>query len=148
MAPEVGPAGLGGNEVSSVVDDGGTADLVGVALTLASDVGTDILISLEDIASDIEGVAGSLGDSETVVERDTRGDGTEADHNTPHLVNSELADTGALANGAGGLEGLLEASSHDQRDDGSRKLTEPLHGEDGTHHGTTPLGRSEPRDKI
>lgn len=148
MAPKVGPAGLGGNEVGSAVDDGSTTNLIGVALTLASDVGTDILISLEDIVSDIEGVAGSLGDSETVVESDAGGDGAEADHNTPHLVNCELADTGALANGAGGLEGLLEANSHDQSDDGSRKLTEPLLGEDGTHHGTTPLGRREPIDKI
>jgi hypothetical protein len=41
-------------------------------------VGIDVLSGLLDITSDIESVARSLGDGQTVVERDTAWDGTES----------------------------------------------------------------------
>jgi hypothetical protein len=41
-------------------------------------VRTDILSGLLDISGDIESIARSLGDGQTVVERDTAWDGTES----------------------------------------------------------------------
>jgi hypothetical protein len=64
---------------------------------------------------------------------------------TPHLVNSKLADTSASGCLGGRLKGVLEAGGNDQSNDGSCELTNTLHGEDGVHHGSSPLGGSELR---
>jgi hypothetical protein len=145
VVPEIGPASLRSNQLGGLVLDGRrTADLVGVALALASHVGTDILIGLDDITSNIKSITGGFRDSQTIVESNTGRDSTEADDNTPHLVYGELANTRALAHGARSLQGLLEADSHDQGDKRSRELTDTLHGKDGAHHSTTPFGRREP----
>jgi hypothetical protein len=44
----------------------------------------------------------------------------------------------------GTLEGRLEAECEEHHDESGDKLTDTLHGKDGSHHGTTPLGGSEP----
>jgi hypothetical protein len=54
---------------------GNSPNLVGVALTvLAREVLLRISVSLLNVTSNIEGVTGSLGDSETVVESNAGGD--------------------------------------------------------------------------
>ena len=42
-----------------------------------------------------------------------------------------------------GRKGVLVASSADESDDAGGQLTHALHGEHGSHHGTSPFGRSE-----
>lgn len=49
-----------------------------------------------------------------------------------------------MRNILGRLEGFLESSCHDQSHHGSGELTNALHGKDGAHHGTTPLGACKP----
>lgn len=120
-----------------------TLDLVRLALRDAGHVGLDIAAGLGDIAGNIEGVTGSLGDGKTVVESNAARDGTETDDDTPHLVSGEKAITLASALALGRLEGALETSSDNQSDDTSEELADTLHGEDGTHHGSSPLGGRE-----
>ena len=59
---------------------------------------------------------------------------------TPHLINSKLADTSASGCLGGRLKGLLETRRDDQSDDSSGELTDTLHGKDSVHHGSSPLG--------
>ena len=47
----------------------------------------DILGSLGDIAFDIHGETGSLGDGETEVESNKAGNATQTDENTPHVID-------------------------------------------------------------
>ena len=118
-------------------------DLVGVALGFAVDIGIGVLGALLDVACDVEGVAGGLGDGEAVVESDAAGDGAEADDDTPHLVDGEAADAGAGRGLGGRLKRAAEARGDNQTHDGGGQLAETLHGEDGAHHGATPLGGRE-----
>lgn len=62
----------------------------------------------------------------------------------PYLVHSQLANTSAMANIFGSLKRLFEASGDYQTDNGSSKLTKALHGQDNSHHGTTPFSGSKP----
>ena len=141
---EVGPGRLGDLEVVGGVADGlGTNDLVGDTLVLVVHVGLDVRAGLNDISRHIEGVTGSLGNGETIVEGDAARDGTETDNHTPHLVNGKTTDTTALGDSGGGLKGLLETRGDNQGDDTSGELTETLHGEDRAHHGASPLGCGE-----
>ena len=67
MLAEVAPAGLGDLEVGLGAGvDLSTGDLVGVTLTLAINVGLDVLVSLLNVTGDVEGITGSLRDGETV----------------------------------------------------------------------------------
>ena len=144
VADEVAEAGLvDGQGLGSILLGGDTGNLVGVTLVLAAHVGLDVRVGLLDVTSDVEGVAGSLGDGQTVVEGDDTGDGTETDEDSPHLVNSEAADASAVGLLGGGEERLLEAESDEEHDESGGELTKTLHGEDSAHHGTTPLGGSE-----
>ena len=144
VAAEVAPRCLGDLHTGcGVLHGGDTSDLVGVALGLGREVGLDIGASLDNIARDIEGVAGGLGDSQTVVESNAARHGTETDDHAPHLVDSNATDAAALVDSIGGEEGLLEAGCDNKRHDTSSKLADTLHGEDGAHHGTAPLGGCE-----
>lgn len=144
VAAEVAPGSLGGSKtVASVLDTSDTDGLVGLALSLASEVGLGVLITLDNVAGNIEGVARSLGDGKTEVQGDAARNSAEADDNTPHLVDGETADTTAVGDGRSSQERLLETLSDDQADDTSGELADTLHGEDGAHHGTTPFGSSE-----
>lgn len=146
VGEEVLPRGLGNLELGRLLLHGlDTGNLIGNTLVLASLVGLDVGTSLDNITSDIEGVAGSLRDGQTVVEGNAAGDGAETNDDTPHLVDGQTADASAGGRGGGALKRLLEASSDDQSDDSSTKLAETLHGEDGTHHSSSPLGGSESR---
>lgn len=80
VVPEVGPAGLG---CADKLDS-----LIGVLVvgTSGQEV-VDILGSLVNVALDIHGETGRLGDGETEVESDDGGDNAETDENTPHLVD-------------------------------------------------------------
>lgn len=120
-----------------------TVDLVWDTFRLAAEVGLDIGAGLDDVARHIECVAGSLRDRQAVVESNAARYSTEADDHTPHLVDCLAADTVAVGVRLRGKQRLLEASSDNERDDTGSELTNTLHGEDGTHHGTTPLGRCE-----
>ncbi len=144
VADEVAPAGLvDAQGLGSSLLGGDAGNLVGVALVLAAHVGLDVLVGLLDVTGDVEGVAGRLGDGQTVVEGDDTGDGTETDEGSPHLVNSESADASAVGLLGGGEERLLEAEGDEEHDESGGELTKTLHGEDSAHHGTTPLGGSE-----
>ena len=78
MGPEVTERSLGDLELLLASSHGlDTGDLIWVTLGLALHVRVDILGSLLDITSDVEGITRSLGDGETVVECDATGDGTE-----------------------------------------------------------------------
>lgn len=67
MAAEVAPAGLGDLEVLAGNLLGlGADDIVSGTSVLAGDVGLDVLVGLLNIAGDVEGVAGGLGDGQTV----------------------------------------------------------------------------------
>lgn len=85
---------------------------------------------------------------ELTVQGNAGGNGAEADQSTPHLVNGNLAGSSALADIGGALELRLEAESEEQHDESSDELANALHGEDGTHHGATPLGGSEPVGRV
>jgi hypothetical protein len=122
---------------------GDASDLVGVAFGLRREVGLDVRVSLDDIAGDIEGVAGSLGNGQAVVEGNAARHGAEADDNAPHLVDSNTTDAAALVDCISGEKRLLEARCNDKRHDTSGKLADTLHGEDRAHHGAAPLGGCE-----
>lgn len=59
VAEEVTPTGLGHLEV-------GAGNFVNLTLSLSSHIRLDILVGLFDIAGNVKGVAGGLGDGETV----------------------------------------------------------------------------------
>lgn len=144
MAPEVGPGSLGDLELTGSSSLGSSAsDLIRVAVVLAVEVGLGVSVGLDNVTGNVEGVARSLGDGKTVVESNASGNGTETNDDTPHLVNGKLADTVASSRVLGSQKRLLETGSDDESNDTSSELTNTLHGEDGTHHGTAPLGGSE-----
>ena len=94
MAEEISPAGLGALKLNdSLLLSGSTADLIGVTFGFTSNVGLDILTGLLDIPRNIERVARSLGDGQSVVESDAAGNGTETDDGTPHLIGGLGADS-------------------------------------------------------
>lgn len=140
VAVEVTPGSLRGHEVLAGNETLGVGDLIRVAGVLAVNVSLGVGTGLDNIALDVEGVAGSLGDGETVVKGNASGDSAETDDDAPHLVHSKTTDTIAVLDGLGGLERLFEARDDDEGDDTGGELTETLHGEDGSHHGTSPLG--------
>ncbi len=65
---------------------------------------------------------------------------------SPDLVNGEGTDTSALGVADGCGQRALEADGSDQHDQSTAKLAETLHGENGSHHCSSPLGGSEPID--
>jgi hypothetical protein len=77
VVDEVLEACLGDGELRSFGHGLCAGDFVGVTLVFALHVGVNIVVGLFNIASNIEGVARSLGDGETVVESNAGGDGTE-----------------------------------------------------------------------
>ena len=105
VASKVSPAGLWWVEAdASILKNGGAVNLIWMTLVLAQLVSLNIRAGLVDIASNVEGVAGSLRDGETEVKSNTAGHGAETNNDTPHLVNSKLADTIAISDRLGGLE--------------------------------------------
>lgn len=106
----------------------------------AGNVVLGVLVGLLDITGNVEGVAGGLGDGQAVVQRDAAGDGAKANERAPHLVDGHGAVAGAVGGLGRGREGVLEAEGDEEHDEGGAQLAEPLHGEDGAHHGATPLG--------
>lgn len=144
VSPEVGPAGLGGLETAAGVGDDNSANgLIRVSLGLSSKISLGVLISLDDVASNVESVTGSLGNRKTEVESNAAGDSTETNDDTPHLVNSQTTNTTAVTDGRGSHQRLFEASSNNEGHDTSSKLANALHSKDRTHHSSTPLGSSE-----
>jgi hypothetical protein len=141
VAPEVAPGGLGRVEtLTRVLEDGSSADFVGFAFSNTCLVGFDVLDGLLGVAGYIESITWCLGDGETEVQGDAAWDGTKTDYDTPHLVDSELADARAVSDGLRGRERVLEAGGDDECDDGGGELADTLHGKDGSHHGSTPFG--------
>jgi hypothetical protein len=144
-AEEVLERGLGDIELGATLLTGSNLhQLVGVAVAmLAGKVLLGVLVGLLDITGNVEGVTRSLGDSETEVQSDTGGDNTDTDQSTPHPVDGNLAFAVAGSIVAGLVDLVLEAGDEAKHDKSSAKLTESLHGEHGTHHGTSPLGGGE-----
>lgn len=142
MAHEVAEAGLLNLEaLVGLLSRSNPRELVHLGLApFAGDVVLGIFVGLLHIAGDIEGVAGGLGDGEAVVQRDTAGHGTETNQRAPHLVDGHGAIAGAVGGLGRGREGVLEAEGDEEHDEGGAQLAEALHGEDGAHHGPTPLG--------
>jgi hypothetical protein len=128
---------------AAVLEGSNALDLVRVTLALALKIGCDIFTSLDNITVDVEGVAGSFRDGQTIVQGKAGRNSTEADDDTPHLVDSEIADTRALADAGGSLERAPETSGDDEGNESTGQLTNTLHSEHGSHHGTTPLGGGE-----
>lgn len=116
-------------------------DFVDVTLTkLAASIGLDVKGSLFYVSSHIEGVARGLGDGETEIKSEAARHSTEPNQGPPHFVDGDGADASAGGIGGGRGQRLLEAESDEQHDESSDKLADTLHGENGTHHGTTPFG--------
>lgn len=135
---------------SRVAHGGDTGDLIWNTLSSSTEVGLNIGASLDDIAGDIEGVTRSLRDGQTEVEGNATWHGTHTDDDTPDLVHSNQAHavtSSLLGLGVRSVDGsderLLEANNGDESNDTSTELAKTLHGEDGTHHGSSPLGSSE-----
>ena len=144
MAEEVAERGLGDFHLGRVDPHAlHAADLVRHTLGCAVEVGLDVGAGLDDVAGDVEGVARGFRDGQAVVEGDAARDGAEADDHTPHLVDGQTADTTAVGVVRGAAERLLEAGGDDEGDDAGGELADALHGEDGAHHGATPLGGGE-----
>lgn len=142
VAHEVLEAGLGNLHLVGNLCSSDTCGLVNIGITtLSGDVVFRVLIGLLHIPLNIESVTGCLRNGKTVVESDTSRYGTEANQSTPHLIDGNGTDTSAVGDLGGRLQGLLEASSDDEHDDGGSELANTLHGEHGAHHGTSPLGR-------
>ena len=141
VAKEVRPRCLGNfharSSITHLVDAG---DLVRDTLGRGGEVGLDIGTGLDNVAGNVEGVARSLGNGQTVVESNATRHGTEADDHTPHLVDSDAADSTARADLRGSQERLLEASGDDEGDDTGTELAHTLHSEDRAHHSTAPFG--------
>ncbi len=144
MMGKVGPAGLGSVQSNArILQDGGPIDLVWMTFPLALHVSLDIFAALFDVTGNIEGIAGGFRNGEAEVEGNAAGNGAKANDDSPHLVDGQSANTTALARGFPGHERFLEATGDDESDDGGRELADALHGEDGTHHRTTPFGGGE-----
>lgn len=112
--------------------------LHGLILDLLEFTGLDevrILLGLVQIALDVHGVAGGLGDGQSIVQRDAGGNDAQADDDAPHVV--DVMVVGVLEDDA------LEAGGDAQSDDGGCEVTETLHGEDGVHHAAAVLGGGE-----
>jgi len=122
-----------------------TLDFIKVTLGLSIHVGFGVCAGLLNIPGDVEGISGSLRNSETVVECDTTWNGTKSNNYALHLVYGKLAVTGASGCLSSGLEGPFETSSNNQRNDSSCELANTLHGKHGVHHGTSPFGSSKLR---
>lgn len=133
MTDEISPAGLG-NLQSGVGarKTPNTSDLIGITLRLALNVSLDILTGLFWISGDIKGIAGSFWNGKTVVEGDAARNGAKADDGTPHLVGGFSTNTGAVTEITSRGQSILEAGSGDQGQNSACKLTNTLHGKDGT----------------
>jgi hypothetical protein len=70
------------------------------------------------------------------------------DHNTPRFVNGISTDASALGVADGGLERILESGNTSEHDQRSSELTKSLHGENGSHHCSSPFGGSKPVNHI
>lgn len=144
VVDEVAPRSLGDfharGGIAHLVDAG---DLIGDALGRRRKVGLDVGAGLDNVAGDVKGVTRGLGNGQAVVESNAAWNSTEADDHTPHLVDSDATDATALVDTRCGKKRLLEADSDDERHDAGGELANTLHGENGAHHGTTPLGSSE-----
>ena len=92
-------------------------------------------------------VARRLWDRESVIESDAAWNSAKANDDTPHLVNGKLTDAIAIANSLGGFQGVVEARHDNESNNGGGELADTLHGKDGTHHRTSPLGCSESADR-
>lgn len=150
VSEEVGPGCLGDLKLGSSVTHGADAsDFIWYTLGGASEVSLDIRTTLDDVPGDIEGVARSLGNGQTEVEGDGARNCTHSNDDTPHLVDGLEADAIARSDDSGGVlavggqERLLEPNGDNQSDETGSKLTETLHGKDGSHHSASPLGGSE-----
>lgn len=147
---EVGPRCLGGLELRSSLAHGGHAGhFIRNTFSSARKVGLDVRTTLDDIARDVKSVSRSLRDGQTEVESNAAWHCTHSNDDTPHLVDSNVADS--IASGLGtdargshcALQRALEAHSDDEGDNTGSELTETLVGEHSTHHRASPLGRSE-----
>jgi len=134
---EVLPLGEVGAEVSEgALGDGGVMDndlgiILGleVVAVLLED-GGDITLGLVDVVLDIEDIAGGLGDGQAEVDGNEGGDASEADEDTPDVVQV----------GRVGNDLVLEGRQEDDGNDASGQVTESLHGKDSGHHGTATVG--------
>lgn len=144
MTEEVRPGCLGDFELllGGLLGDG-LGDGIWLALGLTFEIGFRVGGGFLHVHLHVKGVAGGFGDGEAVVEGDATGHGTEADEDTPHLVDGHAAVAGAGCEGGGWFEGFLEAEGDEEHDEGGAELAETLHGEDGAHHGTAPFGGGE-----
>lgn len=93
MAAEVSPRCLRDIKLLARLHSLNATDLINITGTgcFACKVSVGVCVTSLDVTGDIEGVSRSLGDGQPVVESDTSRDGTEADNNTPHSVNSGFA---------------------------------------------------------
>lgn len=71
------------------------------------------------------------------------GNATEADQDTPHLVDGNLTTSSAARYIRGTLKIGFEAESKEHHDQGRAKLAKALHGKDSSHHSSSPFGSRE-----
>lgn len=128
---------------------GDASHLVDLGLaSLAAHVVLGVLVGLLNISLHIESVARRLGDGETVVQRNTARHGTESDERPPHLVHGLGAAVCAVGKLAGALEGIFETKGDEEHDESGAQLAQALHGEDCSHHRSSPLSRGELRKYV
>jgi len=127
VSAEVSPTGLGD------VDLGGDNAIIGTVLNTLP-VTLDIPDSLLHVTLDIEGETGGLWDGETEVKSDNTRNASEADKETPAVVNSR-----------GGVckDVVLVGTDDDEGDEGGSKVTKTLSSEGSSHHATTDASRSK-----
>lgn len=89
--------------------------------------------------------SGTTGDNvrKHTVKGNASWDSTAADECSPHLVNSNATFTVTDLDGGSRLKLRFEAERCEKHDEGGSQLTNTLHGKDGGHHCSTPLGGSE-----
>lgn len=145
VAHEVAEAGLLHlHRLIGVLSGSDTGDTIDISLApLATNVVLGVLIGLLNILLDIKRVPRGLRDGQTVVEGNDSWNGTKTDQSSPHLIYCHDAVTSTGLYRRGSLQGPLEAEGNEEHDEGGAELANALHGEDGSHHGASPLGGRE-----
>ena len=92
-----------------VLNDSSLAKIIGPSLGFLAEVCLRIFACLLHVASDIEGIARSLGNGQPIIESNASGDSAKSDDDPPHFVDSKLADAVAGCDSLGSQERFLEA---------------------------------------
>ena len=75
-----------------VLNDGSLAEVIGFTLRFLAEVCLRVFAGLLHVASDIKGIARSLGDGQPIIESNASGDSAKSNDDPPHFVGRKLAD--------------------------------------------------------